>query len=629
MYDVIVVGGGHAGCEAAIAASKMGLNTILVTGNLNMVGSMPCNPSIGGPAKGVVVREIDALGGYMGKNADLCQIQTKMLNRSKGPAVWALRFQEDKLLYSREMLKYLKTLDNLTLKEGYVTDLLVENKTIKGIIVEDKEEVLGKTVVLTTGTYLDSRILRGHWTKNEGPDGQRTTKGISEALRRCGFTIQRLKTGTPPRIKASTIDFSKTSIENGDEITWHYSFDKGYDSLLNVKVPCHLTYTNLDIHNLILDNLDESSMYGGVIKGIGPRYCPSIETKIVRFKDKDRHQIFYEPESLELDQTYIGGFSTSMPDDIQDKMIRLLPGLENCEVIRYAYAIEYDAIDPLELWPSLETKVVNNLFTAGQINGTSGYEEAAGQGLIAGINAGLKVKGEKPLVLGRDEAYIGVMIDDLVTKGTDEPYRLLTSRAEYRLLLRHDNADLRLREYGYNAGTISAEQYNRLNKKKEAIEKLIADFKVIKINLNIANSIIEKYNSTTLNESMSLASLIKRPEINYVIIKELLEASDIKLDIDYDDVDEILEQTEIHYKYEGYIIKAREQARKMNNFDSMLIPSNINYDDVDNIALEAREKFKKILPVSIGQASRISGVNPADISVLVVYIEKMNRKGEK
>ena len=629
MYDVIVVGGGHAGCEAAIAASKMGLNTILVTGNLNMVGSMPCNPSIGGPAKGVVVREIDALGGYMGKNADLCQIQTKMLNRSKGPAVWALRFQEDKLLYSREMLKYLKTLDNLTLKEGYVTDLLVENKTIKGIIVEDKEEVLGKTVVLTTGTYLDSRILRGHWTKNEGPDGQRTTKGISEALRRCGFTIQRLKTGTPPRIKASTIDFSKTSIENGDEITWHYSFDKGYDSLLNVKIPCHLTYTNLDIHNLILDNLDESSMYGGVIKGIGPRYCPSIETKIVRFKDKDRHQIFYEPESLELDQTYIGGFSTSMPDDIQDKMIRLLPGLEKCEVIRYAYAIEYDAIDPLELWPSLETKVVNNLFTAGQINGTSGYEEAAGQGLIAGINAGLKVKGEKPLVLGRDEAYIGVMIDDLVTKGTDEPYRLLTSRAEYRLLLRHDNADLRLREYGYNAGTISGEQYNRLNKKKEAIEKLIADFKVIKINLNIANSIIEKYNSTPLNESMSLASLIKRPEINYVIIKELLEASDIKLDIDYDDVDEILEQTEIHYKYEGYIIKAREQARKMNNFDSMLIPSNINYDDVDNIALEAREKFKKILPVSIGQASRISGVNPADISVLVVYIEKMNRKGEK
>jgi len=628
MFDVIVVGGGHAGCEAAIAASKMGLNTILVTGNLNMVGSMPCNPSIGGPAKGVVVREIDALGGYMGKNADLCQIQTKMLNRSKGPAVWALRFQEDKLLYSREMLKYLKTISNLTLKEGYVTDLLVNDKTINGVVVEEKEEILGKTVILTTGTYLDSRILRGHWTKKEGPDGQRTTKGITEALKRCGFTIQRLKTGTPPRIKASTIDFSKTSVEPGDEITWHYSFDKGYDSLLNVKVPCHLTYTNLDIHKLILDNLDASSMYGGVIKGIGPRYCPSIETKIVRFKDKDRHQIFYEPESLELDQTYIGGFSTSMPDEIQDKMIRLLPGLENCEVIRYAYAIEYDAIDPLELWPSLETKLVNNLFTAGQINGTSGYEEAAGQGIIAGINAGLKVKGKKPLILGRDEAYIGVMIDDLVTKGTDEPYRLLTSRSEYRLLLRHDNADLRLREYGYNVGTISQEQYDRLNNKKKSIEKLINDFKEIKINLNIANSIIEKYNSTKLNESMSLANLIKRPEINSSVIKELLEASNIKLDISYDDIDEILEQTEIHYKYEGYIIKAREQARRMNNFDSMAIPSNIDYDDVDNIALEAREKFKKIKPINIGQASRISGVNPADISVLVVYIEKMNRSGE-
>ena len=627
MFDIIVVGGGHAGCEAAIATSKMGLKTMLISGNLNMLGSMPCNPSIGGPAKGVVVREIDALGGYMGKNADLCQIQTKMLNRSKGPAVWALRFQEDKLLYPKEMHKYLSSLENLELKEGYVTDLIEENKTIKGVIFEDKEEILAKCVILTTGTYLDSRILRGHWTSQEGPDGQRTTKGISEALRRFGFTIQRLKTGTPPRIKASTIDFSKASIENGDEKVWHYSFDKGYDSLLNVNIPCHLTYTNLDIHKLILDNLDESSMYGGVIKGVGPRYCPSIETKIVRFKDKDRHQIFYEPESLELDQTYIGGFSTSMPVDVQDKMIRLLPGLENCEVVRYSYAIEYDAIDPLELWPSLETKVIKNLFTAGQINGTSGYEEAAGQGIIAGINAGLKIKGKDPLILSRDEAYIGVMIDDLVTKGTDEPYRLLTSRAEYRLLLRHDNADLRLREYGYNAGTISEEQHNRLTKKKEAIEKLLVDFKNIKIKKEIANSIIVKYNSTELNESMSLYNLIKRPEINYDVIKELLEASNIVLDIDFDDIDEILEQVEINFKYEGYILKAKEQARRMNNFENMQIPSEINYDDVDNIALEAREKLKKIKPLNIGQASRISGVNPADISVLVVYIEKMNRKG--
>ena len=552
-----------------------------------------------------------------------------MLNQSKGPAVWALRFQEDKLLYPREMSKYLSSLENLTLKEGYVTDILEENKTVKGVVFEEKEEILAKCVILTTGTYLDSRILRGHWTSQEGPDGQRTTKGISEALRRFGFTIQRLKTGTPPRIKASTIDFSKASVENGDEKVWHYSFDKGYDSLLNVNIPCHLTYTNLDIHKLILDNLDESSMYGGVIKGVGPRYCPSIETKIVRFKDKERHQIFYEPESLELDQTYIGGFSTSMPVDVQDKMIRLLPGLENCEVVRYSYAIEYDAIDPLELWPSLETKIIKNLFTAGQINGTSGYEEAAGQGIIAGINAGLKIKGKDPLILSRDEAYIGVMIDDLVTKGTDEPYRLLTSRAEYRLLLRHDNADLRLREYGYNAGTISEEQHNRLTKKKEAIEKLLIDFKNIKIKKEIANSIITKYNSTELNESMSLYNLIKRPEINYDVIKELLEASGISLDIDFDDIDEILEQVEINFKYEGYIAKAKEQARRMNNFENMQIPSDINYDDVDNIALEAREKLKKIKPLNIGQASRISGVSPSDIAVLSVLVKKYNENNKK
>ncbi len=625
MYDVIVVGGGHAGCEAALACANMGFKTLLATGNLNMVGSMPCNPSIGGPAKGVVVREIDALGGYMGKNADLCQIQTKMLNRSKGPAVWALRFQEDKLLYMKEMLKHLKDTPNLDLIEAYVIDLIVEDNTVFGVVLENGKEINAKAVVLTTGTYLDSRILRGHWTKKEGPDGQKTTKGISEALKRLGFTIQRLKTGTPARIKASTIDFSKTSVENGDDVIWKYSFDDGYDSILKVKVPCYLTYTNLDIHNLIMENLDKSAMYGGVVEGVGPRYCPSIEDKVVRFKDKERHQIFYEPESLDLDQEYIQGFSTSMPVEVQDKMLRLLPGLKDCEVIRYAYAIEYDAIDPLELWPSLETKHVKNLFTAGQINGTSGYEEAAAQGLIAGINAALKVSNREPLVLRRDEAYIGVMIDDLVTKGTKEPYRLLTSRAEYRLLLRHDNADLRLREKGYQVGLIKEEQYNRLNLKKEAIASLKNELKFIKIKPQNANPILERVNSMPICESTSLESLIKRPEINYHTIKELALSQDTIITSCYDKIDEVLEQVEIDIKYEGYINKSLEQAQRMKNYELKNIPDNINYDLIDNIALEAREKLKKIQPKTIGQASRISGVNPADISVLMVYIERMVR----
>ncbi|MCR5647070.1 MAG: tRNA uridine-5-carboxymethylaminomethyl(34) synthesis enzyme MnmG [Acholeplasmatales bacterium] len=628
MFDLIVVGAGHAGCEAAIASSKMGLKTLLITGNLNMTGSMPCNPSIGGPAKGVVVREIDALGGYMGKNADLCQIQTKMLNSSKGPAVRALRFQIDKLLYAREMLKYLKTVENLTLKEKIVNDLIIENKTIKGIVTLDGERIESKAVVLTTGTYLSSRILRGHWTSPEGPDGQQTSYGISKALKDAGFTILRLKTGTPARIKASTIDFSQTSIEYGDEKTWHYSFDKGYESITKVKAPCYLTYTNEAIHNIIKENLKESAMYGGVVEGVGPRYCPSIEDKVVKFSDKERHQIFYEPESLEIDQEYIQGFSTSMPVEIQDRMIRELPGLRNCEVIRYAYAIEYDAIDPLELWPSLETKVVNNLFTAGQINGTSGYEEAAGQGLIAGINASLKIMGKDPLILSRDEAYIGVMIDDLVTKGTKEPYRLLTSRAEYRLLLRHDNADLRLREYGYNVGTISKVQYDRLNKKKISIESVKEQFKTKKIHLDIINKLLDG-RIEAVRESQTLENLIKRPEINYNDIKALLNEAHTKLDIDYDDVDEILEAVEISYKYDGYIKKAKDQANKMKAYDAKIIPDDINYDDVDNIALEAREKFKKIRPKTIGQASRISGVNPADISVLVVYVEKMRRESNE
>lgn len=625
MTDIIVVGGGHAGCEAALACANIGYKTILVTGNLHMVGSMPCNPSIGGPAKGVVVREIDALGGYMGKNADLCQIQTKMLNQSKGPAVWALRFQEDKLLYSRQMLKHLKETKNLELMESYVVDLIVEQKICRGVVLEDGTVLNSRAVILTTGTYLDSRILRGFWTSKEGPDGQKTSQGISQALRNCGFTIQRLKTGTPPRIRTSTIDFSQTGVENGSAYPWRYSFDDGYDPILGVSVPCYLTYTNEEIHQLILKNLDKSSMYGGVVEGVGPRYCPSIEDKVVRFKDKERHQIFYEPESLELDEQYIQGFSTSMPVEIQDKMIRLLPGLQNCEVIRYAYAIEYDAIDPLELWPSLETKLVENLFTAGQINGTSGYEEAAAQGLIAGINACLKLGNKSPLILKRDEAYIGVMIDDLVTKGTREPYRLLTSRAEYRLLLRHDNADLRLRELGYQVGLITEKQYSALQNKKRNIAELTEEFKRIKVKPDKPiNQILEKYQSSPIQEGTSLEVLIKRPELSYQVMLELLEAGGLAFGCLY--TEDSLQQVEIHFKYEGYIRKSLEQAQKMRSYEDKQIPDSINYDCVDNIALEAREKLKKIQPRTIGQASRISGVNPADISVLVVYVEKMNRR---
>lgn len=624
MYDVIVVGGGHAGCEACLATSKMGFKTLLVTGNLNMVGSMPCNPSIGGPAKGVVVREIDALGGYMGKNADLCQIQTKMLNRSKGPAVRALRFQEDKLLYMKMMRKHLEESENLDLLECYVEDLIVENNVVKGVVLETGKSIFSQAVILTTGTYLDSRILRGHWTSKEGPDGEKTSKGLSRALERLGFEIQRLKTGTPPRIKASTIDFSKVKLEPGDEETWHYSFDEGYSSVLNKRVPCYLTYTNLEIHQLIQANLKESAMYGGVVEGIGPRYCPSIEDKVVKFSDKDRHQIFYEPESLSLDQEYIQGFSTSMPTDIQEKMIRLLPGLENCEIIRYAYAIEYDAINPLEVQPNLETKRVKGLFTAGQINGTSGYEEAAGQGLLAGINAALKLQGKEPFVLSRSEAYIGVMIDDLVTKGTQEPYRLLTSRAEYRLLLRHDNADLRLREYGYQFGLIDQKAFDRLIYKRKGIEQLLNDFKALKIKpIENINRILEAHQSSKIEEGTSIYALLKRPEISYDVILLLLKESGIS--IEYASDKEILEQVEIEIKYEGYIQKAVQHANKMKNYDERQIPDSICYDEIDNIALEAREKLKKVRPLTVGQASRISGVNPADISVLVVYLDKLGR----
>lgn len=618
MYDVIVVGGGHAGCEAALAPAKKGLKTLLISGNLNKLASLPCNPSIGGPAKGIVVREIDALGGYQGKNADLCQIQIKMLNSSKGPAVRALRAQEDKELYSIEMRKHLESIDSLTLLEGYVDKInIIDNKAC-GVVMPDGEIIQSKAVILTTGTYLNSKIFRGLEGYVSGPEGQATSHGLSKQLNELGFDVRRLKTGTPARIRTSTIDFSVTTLEPGDEYPYKFSFDSGYDQIQKVSVPCHLTYTNLDIHNLIMENLEKSAMYGGVIDGVGPRYCPSIETKVVRFNDKERHQIFLEPESLKWDQTYIQGFSTSMPIDVQDKMIRLLPGLSNCEVIEYAYAIDYDSINPLNLWPSLETKLVENLYCAGQINGTSGYEEAACQGLIAGINASLKLEGKEPLVLGRDEAYIGVLIDDLVTKGTLEPYRLLTSRAEYRLLLRHDNADLRLREYGYKVGLITKQQYEKLCFKIQSIDETTNMLKNTNVVLSEENNTyLENRGSSKLLESTKAYELLKRPEIHYCDIKHLL-----KLEID----DEILEQIEIEAKYYGYIKKALDQAQKLKGLDEKKIPSNIDYNAVENIALEAREKLMEVKPKTLGQASRISGVNPSDIAVLSVYIESMRRR---
>ena len=612
-YDIIVVGGGHAGCEAAHATSKIGLTTLLISGDLNQLAKLPCNPSIGGPAKGIVVREIDALGGIQGKIADLTQIQTKMLNSSKGPAVQALRVQSDKIEYPKEMRKTLEKMEKLSLLEALVDEVLIEDGKAIGVKLSDDSKIYAKAVILTTGTYLNSKTLRGHDFKIEGPDGEPTTYGLSAQLKRLGFDVTRLKTGTPPRIKKDSIDYSKVSLEPGDDIVTNFSFDGNIENLSGVEVPCYLTYTNLEIHDIIMNNLDASAMYGGVIEGVGPRYCPSIETKVVRFNDKERHQIFIEPESLALDEIYLGGFSTSMPIEIQDKMIRLIPGLEDAVVTKYAYAIEYDAINPINLWPTLETKLIKNLYCAGQINSTSGYEEAAAQGLMAGINACLKISNMEPFILQRHEAYIGVLIDDLVTKGTSEPYRLLTSRAEYRLLLRHDNADLRLREYGYKVGLITDMQHDAILKKKEDISNCIEMFKGFKVSpTKELNTALANINSSVLNNGTTLFDLIKRPEVTASFIKE---------NFDFDYPLYIVKQVEIEIKYEGYIKKAFKEAEKLISNELRKIPADIDYDNIPNIALEAREKLKEIRPLTIGQASRISGVNPADIAILSVYIK--------
>ena len=612
-YDVIVVGGGHAGCEAANASAKMGLKTALVTANIKNIADMPCNPSIGGTAKGIVVREIDALGGLMGKIADKTHIQIKMLNNAKGPAVRSLRAQGDKITYPREMLKALNSLENLTIIEGMVENLIVENNIIKGIILADNTEILCNALILTTGTYLRSKILVGSTSKEEGPHGEKRSNNLSNVLKSYGFEIQRLKTGTPQRLDRSTIDFSKLKEECGDDCYWTFSFDNGplYDKDKQIK--CHIVYTTPETHEIIRKNLKKSAMYGGYAEGIGPRYCPSIEDKVVRFADKERHQLFLEPESLYYDDIYLQGFSTSMPEDVQELMVHSLPGLEHAKILKYAYAIEYDAINPLQLKPSLETKVINNLFTAGQINGTSGYEEAAGQGIIAGINAGLKLQGKEPLILKRNESYIGVLIDDLVTKGTKEPYRLLTSRAEYRLLLRHDNADIRLRDYGYQVGLISEEQHNRLLKKLSNIQTLLNYLKETRITPSTIPASLKEI--VNLNSGVSLYELLKRPEITLdLLIKNNLVSNDYS--------DEVKEQVTFAVKYEGYIAKEEQDVEKLLKLEEKEIPEDIDYDKVKNLASEARIKLKQVHPRTIAQASRISGVNPVDISVLSIYLKK-------
>ncbi|TAA70607.1 tRNA uridine-5-carboxymethylaminomethyl(34) synthesis enzyme MnmG [Planococcus salinarum] len=613
-FDVIVVGAGHAGAEAALASARMGAETLTLTMNLDMIAFMPCNPSIGGPAKGIVVREIDALGGAMGSVIDKTHIQMRMLNTAKGPAVRALRAQADKVLYQQEMKRLMEDEENLTLHQGVVEKLIVEDGTVKGLVTQAGGIYRANSVVITTGTFLRGEIIIGDLRYSSGPNNQQPSIKLAEHLEELGFETVRFKTGTPPRVNSKSIDYSKTEIQPGDDVPRAFGFET--TEFIMDQLPCWLTYTTSDTHQIIDDNLHLSPMYSGMAKGTGPRYCPSIEDKIVRFADKPRHQIFLEPEGRNTSEVYVQGLSTSLPEHVQRKLLESIPGLEKADMMRAGYAIEYDAIVPTQLWPTLESKQIENLYTAGQINGTSGYEEAAGQGLMAGINAAAKVLGKEEVILSRSEAYIGVLIDDLVTKGTSEPYRLLTSRAEYRLLLRHDNADMRLTELGYKLGMITEARYDRFIEKKQRIEVEIARLRKVMIKpTEETQQAIRDASGSELKDGIRGADLLKRPEMNYEMIAKLTP-SDIELSED------IKEQVEIQVKYEGYIEKSLQQVDKLKKMENKKIPDHIDYHAISGIATEARVKMSEVRPLSIAQASRISGVNPADISILLVYIEQ-------
>ena len=623
-YDVVVVGAGHAGCEAALACARLGLETILFTISVDSIAMMPCNPNIGGSSKGHLVREIDALGGEMGKNIDKTFIQSKMLNRSKGPAVHSLRAQADKAAYSMEMRKTLQDTEHLTIRQAEVAEIITDEENhITGVKTFSGATYECKAAVLCTGTYLNARCLYGDVINYTGPNGLQAATHLTDSLKEHGVEMFRFKTGTPARMDKRSLDFSKMIEQKGDERIVPFSFTTNPEDVQIEQVSCWLTYTNEETHKIIRENLDRSPMYSGVIEGTGPRYCPSIEDKVVKFADKNRHQIFIEPEGLNTNEMYVGGMSSSLPEDVQYRMYRTLPGMENAKIVRNAYAIEYDCINPNQLYPSLEFKKIKGLFSGGQFNGSSGYEEAAAQGLVAGINAAMSVLLKEPLILDRSESYIGVLIDDLVTKENHEPYRMMTSRAEYRLLLRQDNADLRLSKKGYHVGLISQERYDWILEKERLIEEEIARVEKVNIGANKkVQALLEEYESTPLNTGTSLAELIRRPELNYEVLAPI--------DEDRPELpDEVAEQVNINIKYDGYIKRQIKQVENFKKLEVKKIPENFDYDDVNSLRIEARQKLKQYQPVNIGQASRISGVSPADISVLLVYMEQMRQKNSK